>query len=74
MGRGIKGNLTFHLYNNINIAEQKTGSIFYNNKKYKIALMARVLSNKIKQIDGDKWALRENDIEFIRIIFKEIMI
>ena len=36
--------------------------------------MARVLSNKIKQIDGDKWALRENDIEFIRIIFKEIMI
>ena len=74
MGRGIKGNLTLHLYNNINIAEQKTGSIFYNNKKYKIALMARVLSNKIKQIDGDKWALRENDIEFIRIIFKEIMI
>ena len=74
MGRGIKGNLTLHLYNNINIVEQKTGSIFYNNKKYKIALMARVLSNKIKQIDGDKWALRENDIEFIRIIFKEIMI
>ena len=74
MGQGIKGNLTLHLYNNINIAEQKTGSIFYNNKKYKIALMARVLSNKIKQIDGDKWALRENDIEFIRIIFKEIMI
>ena len=74
MGRGIKGNLTLHLYNNINIAEQKTGSIFYYNKKYKIALMARVLSNKIKQTDGDKWALRENDIEFIRIIFKEIMI
>lgn len=68
-------NHCFYLYHNISLAEEKTGSIFYNNKKYKIALMTRVPSNKIRQLpDSDLWLLRQDEIEFIRILFKEVMI
>ena len=68
-------NRCFYLYHNISLAEEKTGTIYYNNKKYKIALMTRVPSNKIRQLpDSDLWLLRQDEIEFIRILFKEVMI
>ena len=61
-----------YLSPNINMIEQNTGIIYCNNKAYKIALMARVLSNKIRQPDDNDWVLNPIDIEFTRIIFKEI--
>ena len=68
-------NHNLNLYHKITLAELKTGIIYFNNKKYKIALMARVPSNKISQLpDSDIWELRQNEVEFIRIIIKEIMI
>ena len=60
------------LFQNISKIEQNTGIVYCNNKAYKIALMARVLTNKIKKSGNNDWILNLNDIEFIKIIFKEI--
>ena len=56
----------------INIIEKNTGIVYFNKKAYKIALMAKVLTDKIRQPDNDYWILNPNEIEIIRIIFKEI--
>ena len=56
----------------INIIEKNTGIVYFNGKAYKIALMAKVLTDKIRQPDDDYWILQPNEIEIIRIIFQEI--
>ena len=56
----------------INIIEQNTGIVYFNKKAYKVALMVRVIPGKIRQPDNDYWILQPNEIEIIRIIFKEI--
>ena len=56
----------------INEIEQNTGIIYFKGKLYKVALMARVITEKIRQPDNIYWVLNPNEIEFIRIIFKEI--
>ena len=56
----------------INIIEKNTGIVYFNEKAYKIALMVKVLADKIRQPDYDYWILRPNEIEIMRIIFKEI--
>ena len=68
VGNGI------YLSPNINNIEQNTGIIYFNQKAYKIALMARVSPKEIRQPDNDDWILLPNQIEFIRILFKEIYI
>ena len=58
----------------IDVAEQFSGIIYFNNKKYKIALMARVLIEKIKEPeDKSYWILNNKDIKFYRILLKEIV-
>ena len=52
--------------------EKKTGIVYFNKKEYKVALMARVNTDKIRQPDNIDWVLNPSEIEFIRIIFKEI--
>ena len=66
VGNGI------YLTPKINIIEKNTGIVYFNKKAYKIALMAKVLTDKIRQPDNDYWILNPNEIEIIRIIFKEI--
>ena len=66
VGNGI------YLSPNISIVEQKTGIVFLDDKAYKIALMARVLSDKIRQPDNNDWILNTKEFEFTRILFKEI--
>ena len=62
-----------YMSNYIDIAEQFSGIIYFNNKKYKIALMARVLEKKIKEPeDKSYWILNNKDIRFYRILLKEI--
>ena len=58
----------------INIIESNTSIIYFNNKAYKIALMASVLTDKIRQPDLNYWVLNPDDIEFNKIIFKEIFL
>ena len=67
-------NLVLYLYHNIDIVERKTGFINFGNKKYNIALMARVLPTKKRELNKDTWILRQNEIEFISIMFKEIKV
>ena len=59
---------------NINIAEQYTPEIIFNKKKYKIALMAKVLIKNIKEpYEGDFWIIKDKvDIRIYKILFKEI--
>ena len=66
VGNGI------YLTPKISIIEKNTGIVYFNKKAYKIALMAKVLTDKIRQPDNDYWILNPNEIEIIRIIFKEI--
>ena len=66
VGNGI------YLTPKINIIEKNTGIVYFNEKAYKIALMAKVLTDKIRQPDDDYWILQPKEIEIIRIIFKEI--
>ena len=66
VGNGI------YLTPKINIIEKNTGIVYFNKKAYKIALMEKVLTDKIRQPDNDYWILNPNEIEIIRIIFKEI--
>ena len=68
VGNGI------YLTPKINIIEKNTGIVYFNKKAYKIALMVKVLPDKIRQPDNDYWILRPNEIEIIRIILKEIYI
>ena len=67
-------NLCINLYNSINAVEKNTGIIDFGNKKYYIALMARILPSKKRQSDKDIWILRPKEIEFISIMLKEIKI
>lgn len=69
--KGKKVGNGIYLSPKINIIEQKTQVIYCNGKVYKIALMARVSPNKIRQPDNDYWILNPDEIEFIKIIFKE---
>ena len=66
VGNGI------YLTPKINIIEKNTGIVYFNEKAYKVALMVRVITDKIRQPDDDYWILQPNEIEIIRIIFKEI--
>ena len=65
----------YYLTPNIDIAEKYTSYILFNKKKYKIALMAKVLIKSIKEPDdGDFWIFQAKDIKNIRvykILFKE---
>ena len=67
-----KVGLGIYLSPKINIIESNTSIIYFNHKAYKIALMASVLTDKIRQPDSNYWVLYPDDIEFNKIIFKEI--
>ena len=57
----------------IDVAEKMSGLIQFNNKRYKIVLMARVLIEKIREPDDNSfWVLNPNDIRFYRILLREI--
>ena len=65
----------YYLSPNINIAEKYTSYILFNNKKYKIVLMAKVLIKSIKEpYDGDFWIIPKKEyIRFYKILFKEFI-
>ena len=57
----------------IKVAEKYTQSISFNSKKYKVLLMAKVLTKEIVEPeDSDFWILEDKDIRIYRILFKEI--
>ena len=57
----------------ISIAEKYTQAISFDNKKYKILLMAKVKINKIREPKGNNyWVLNNEDIRIYRVLFKEI--
>lgn len=57
----------------IKIAEKYTQAITFNNKIYKVLLMAKVRINKIKNYeDLNFWVLNKDDIRIYRVLFKEI--
>ena len=61
-----------YMTQNISIAEQYSGIICFNNKKYKIVLMARVLIDKIREPeDVNYWILNKEYIRVYRILLKE---
>ena len=67
VGRGI------FLTPNISVTERYTGKIFFNNKNYKILLMAKVKSEKIRQPENSQfWILDQEYIRDYRILLKEI--
>ena len=58
---------------NIKVAEKYTQTISFNNKKYKVLLMAKVKISEIQQPKGSKfWILNNDDIRIYRVLFKEI--
>jgi hypothetical protein len=58
---------------NIKVAEKYTQYISFNNKKYKVLLMAKVKISEIKEPKGSKfWILDNKDIRIYRVLFKEI--
>ena len=58
---------------NIKVAEKYTQAISFNNKKYKVLLMAKVKISGIQEPKGSKfWILNSNDIRIYRVLFKEI--
>ena len=62
-----------YLTPNIRIAERYTGIISFNNKRYKVLLMARVYIKKIREPENTYfWVLDDEDIRIYRILFKEI--
>ena len=62
-----------YLYPTFKNAEENTGIIYINNKKYKIILMARVLIEKISEPeDAEQWILKNEDIRVYRILAKMI--
>ena len=57
----------------ISIAEHYTGIISFNNKKYKILLMARVKIENIREPEKSNfWVLNQEDIRIYRILLKEV--
>ena len=57
----------------IKTAENYTGIISFNNKKYKVLFMAKVLIKGIREPEySNFWVLNEKDIRIYRILFKEI--
>ncbi len=55
----------------IKIAEKYTQNITFNNKKYKVLLMAKVKIDKIREPKGTNfWVLNNEDIRIYRILFK----
>ena len=57
----------------IKIAEKYTQNITFNNKKYKVLLMAKVKIDKIREPKGTNfWVLNNEDIRIYRILFKSI--
>ena len=71
-----KGNIIgngVYLTKDINIAEDYSGIIPFNSKKYKIVLMAKVLIDKIREPENyNYWILNNEDIRIYRILLKEI--
>ena len=65
----------YYLCSDINKAEKNTGYISFNNKKYKILLMAKILINNIKEPDdGSFWIIKnKEDIRIYRILLKEFL-
>ena len=58
----------------VNEAEQLSGIIQFNKKKYKMVLMARVLIENIREPDDCRfWILNSKDIRIYRILVKEII-
>ncbi len=58
----------------IDEAEQLSGIIKFNKKRYKIVLMARVLIENIREPDDCRfWILNNKDIRIYRILVKEII-
>ena len=63
-----------YLTQNINICENYSGQISFNNSKYKIALMVKVLNSKIREPeDINFWILYRDYIRIYRILIKKIM-
>ena len=57
----------------IKTAENYTGIISFNNKKYKVLFMVKVLIKGIREPEySNFWVLDEKDIRIYRILFKEI--
>ena len=62
-----------YLIPNIKIAENYTRTITFNNKKYKVILMARVYIKGIREPENSNfWVLDPKNIRIYRILFKEI--
>ena len=63
-----------YLTPNINICENYAGQIFFNKSKYKIALMVKVLNDKIREPeDINFWIVNKKYIRTYRILFKKVM-
>jgi hypothetical protein len=61
-----------YLTPSINLAEEYSGIIPFNNKKYNIVIMAKVMINKIKEPeDINYWILNKEYIRPYRILLKE---
>ena len=57
----------------IKIAEEFSGKISIDNKKYKVVLMTKVLIDKIKEpFKLNVWVLNVEDIKIYRILLKEV--
>ena len=57
----------------IKVAEKYTQSISFNNKKYKVLIMAKVKIGQIVEPEGsDFWILNNDYIRIYRVLFKEI--
>ena len=62
-----------YLSPNIKIAEYYTGIVSFNDKKYKVLLMAKVYIKGIREPEKTNfWVLDEKNIRIYRILFKEI--
>ena len=63
-----------YLTPNINICENYSGQISFNKTKYKIALMVKVLNDKIKEPeDINFWIVNKKYIRIYRILIKKIV-
>ena len=62
-----------YLTPNINICENYCGQISFNRSKYKIALMVKVLNDKIREPeDINFWILNKKYIRIYRVLIKKI--
>ena len=68
-GKTIKRGI--YLYSNIQSAEDKAKFIYYDNKKYKFVIMARVLIQKIMEPEDTKcWILEKQYVRIYRVLVK----